>query len=85
VYSARCPRLNIEVGGYTDNVCGDEMNQTLSESRAALSERLSGVRRRSGKPRPPAAEAESGTSRVRRCHRQTVNAMTGKLHSSKGQ
>ena len=29
------PGLNIEVGGYTDNVGGDEMNQTLSEHRAA--------------------------------------------------
>jgi outer membrane protein OmpA-like peptidoglycan-associated protein len=29
------PGLNIEVGGYTDNVGGDEMNQTLSENRAA--------------------------------------------------
>jgi outer membrane protein OmpA-like peptidoglycan-associated protein len=29
------PGLNIEVGGYTDNVGGDEMNQTLSESRAS--------------------------------------------------
>jgi outer membrane protein OmpA-like peptidoglycan-associated protein len=28
------PGLNIEVGGYTDNVGGDDMNQTLSESRA---------------------------------------------------
>ena len=28
------PSLNIEVGGYTDNVGGDEMNQTLSENRA---------------------------------------------------
>jgi len=28
------PGLNIEVGGYTDNVGGDAMNQTLSESRA---------------------------------------------------
>src|SRR4029077_10572077 len=28
------PGLNIEVGGYTDNVVGDAMNQTLSESRA---------------------------------------------------
>jgi outer membrane protein OmpA-like peptidoglycan-associated protein len=28
------PTLNIEVGGYTDNVGGDEMNQTLSENRA---------------------------------------------------
>ena len=28
------PGLNIEVGGYTDNVGGDEMNQTLSEHRA---------------------------------------------------
>jgi outer membrane protein OmpA-like peptidoglycan-associated protein len=28
------PGLNIEVGGYTDNVGGDEMNQTLSENRA---------------------------------------------------
>ena len=28
------PGLNIEVGGYTDNVGGDQMNQTLSESRA---------------------------------------------------
>jgi outer membrane protein OmpA-like peptidoglycan-associated protein len=28
------PGLNIEVGGYTDNVGGDEMNQKLSESRA---------------------------------------------------
>jgi outer membrane protein OmpA-like peptidoglycan-associated protein len=29
------PGLNIEVGGYTDNVGGDQMNQTLSENRAA--------------------------------------------------
>ena len=29
------PGLNIEVGGYTDNVGGDGMNQTLSENRAA--------------------------------------------------
>ena len=29
-----CPGLNIEVGGYTDNVGGDQMNQTLSENRA---------------------------------------------------
>ncbi len=28
------PGLNIEVGGYTDNVGADEMNQTLSENRA---------------------------------------------------
>jgi outer membrane protein OmpA-like peptidoglycan-associated protein len=28
------PGLTIEVGGYTDNVGGDEMNQTLSENRA---------------------------------------------------
>ena len=28
------PSLNIEVGGYTDNVGGDAMNQTLSEHRA---------------------------------------------------
>jgi outer membrane protein OmpA-like peptidoglycan-associated protein len=28
------PSLNIEVGGYTDNVGGDDMNQTLSENRA---------------------------------------------------
>jgi outer membrane protein OmpA-like peptidoglycan-associated protein len=28
------PGLNIEVGGYTDNVGGDQMNQTLSENRA---------------------------------------------------
>ena len=28
------PGLNIEVGGYTDNVGGDAMNQTLSEHRA---------------------------------------------------
>jgi outer membrane protein OmpA-like peptidoglycan-associated protein len=28
------PTLNIAVGGYTDNVGGDEMNQTLSENRA---------------------------------------------------
>jgi len=28
------PGLNIEVGGYTDNVGGDVMNQTLSENRA---------------------------------------------------
>ena len=28
------PGLNIAVGGYTDNVGGDEMNQTLSENRA---------------------------------------------------
>ncbi len=29
------PGLNIEVGGYTDNVGTDDMNQTLSENRAA--------------------------------------------------
>jgi outer membrane protein OmpA-like peptidoglycan-associated protein len=29
------PGLNIEVGGYTDNVGGDQMNQTLSENRAS--------------------------------------------------
>ena len=29
------PGLNIEVGGYTDNVGGDQMNQKLSENRAA--------------------------------------------------
>ena len=29
------PGLNIEVGGYTDNVGGDSMNQTLSENRAS--------------------------------------------------
>ena len=29
------PGLNIEVGGYTDNVGGDQMNQRLSENRAA--------------------------------------------------
>jgi outer membrane protein OmpA-like peptidoglycan-associated protein len=29
------PGLNIEVGGYTDNVGSDAMNQTLSENRAA--------------------------------------------------
>jgi outer membrane protein OmpA-like peptidoglycan-associated protein len=29
------PSLNIEVGGYTDNVGGDAMNQTLSEHRAS--------------------------------------------------
>ena len=29
------PELNIEVGGYTDNVGGDAMNQTLSENRAS--------------------------------------------------
>jgi outer membrane protein OmpA-like peptidoglycan-associated protein len=28
------PGLNIEVGGYTDNIGGDDMNQTLSEHRA---------------------------------------------------
>jgi len=28
------PGLNIEVGGYTDNVGGDDMNQRLSENRA---------------------------------------------------
>jgi outer membrane protein OmpA-like peptidoglycan-associated protein len=28
------PTLNIEVGGYTDNVGGDDMNQRLSENRA---------------------------------------------------
>jgi outer membrane protein OmpA-like peptidoglycan-associated protein len=28
------PGLNIAVGGYTDNVGGDEMNQTLSDNRA---------------------------------------------------
>jgi outer membrane protein OmpA-like peptidoglycan-associated protein len=30
------PTLNIAVGGYTDNVGGDEMNQTLSENRAGV-------------------------------------------------
>ena len=29
------PGLNVEVGGYTDNVGGDGMNQTLSENRAS--------------------------------------------------
>ena len=29
------PGLNVEVGGYTDNVGGDVMNQTLSENRAS--------------------------------------------------
>jgi outer membrane protein OmpA-like peptidoglycan-associated protein len=29
------PGLNIAVGGYTDNVGGDQMNQTLSENRAS--------------------------------------------------
>jgi outer membrane protein OmpA-like peptidoglycan-associated protein len=29
------PTLAIEVGGYTDNVGGDEMNQKLSENRAS--------------------------------------------------
>jgi len=29
------PGLNIEVGGYTDNVGGDDMNQRLSENRAS--------------------------------------------------
>jgi outer membrane protein OmpA-like peptidoglycan-associated protein len=29
------PGLNIEVGGYTDNLGGDAMNQTLSENRAS--------------------------------------------------
>jgi len=29
------PGLNIAVGGYTDNVGGDEMNQKLSENRAS--------------------------------------------------
>lgn len=29
------PTLNIEVGGYTDNVGGDDMNQKLSENRAS--------------------------------------------------
>jgi len=29
------PTLSIQVGGYTDNVGGDEMNQKLSENRAA--------------------------------------------------
>jgi len=28
------PGLNIEIGGYTDNVGSDQMNQTLSENRA---------------------------------------------------
>lgn len=28
------PGLNVEVGGYTDNIGGDAMNQTLSENRA---------------------------------------------------
>ena len=35
------PGLNIEVGGYTDNVGGDAMNQTLSENRAGIGARLS--------------------------------------------
>jgi outer membrane protein OmpA-like peptidoglycan-associated protein len=29
------PTLSIQVGGYTDNVGGDEMNQKLSENRAS--------------------------------------------------
>ena len=42
------PGLNIAVGGYTDNVGGDEMNQKLSENRAgAVRDYL--VKRRSGK------------------------------------
>ena len=40
------PSLNIEVGGYTDNVGGDDMNQKLSENRAAASPRLPGPARR---------------------------------------
>jgi outer membrane protein OmpA-like peptidoglycan-associated protein len=28
------PGINVQVGGYTDNVGGDEMNQALSEHRA---------------------------------------------------
>ena len=81
------PGLNIEVGGYTDNVGGDAMNQTLSENRAGLRARLSGAGRRSDEfgqrqrlrqhfagslkrqLRRPAAEPESGTSRIRRRHR----------------
>ena len=35
------PGLNIAVGGYTDNVGSDEMNQTLSENRAEFRARLS--------------------------------------------
>ena len=42
------PGLNIEVGGYTDNVGGDQMNQTLSENRARLRARLPGATRRIG-------------------------------------
>ena len=40
------PGLNIEVGGYTDNVGGDAMNQTLSENRAGFGARLPGAARR---------------------------------------
>ena len=43
------PGLNIEVGGYTDNVGGDDMNQKLSENRAELGARLSRARRRDHK------------------------------------
>jgi outer membrane protein OmpA-like peptidoglycan-associated protein len=31
--SAPNPTLDIELGGYTDNVSGDKMNQKLSENR----------------------------------------------------
>ena len=43
------PGLNIAVGGYTDNVGGDEMNQKLSENRAGSVPLLPRGRGRSGK------------------------------------
>ena len=41
------PGLNIAVGGYTDNVGGDEMNQKLSENRAGSVRDYPRARRRS--------------------------------------
>ena len=82
------PGLNIEVGGYTDNVGGDAMNQTLSENRAgSVRDYLvqQGVATNSvsargfGNTLPVASNdnsagrqqnRQSGTSRVRRSHRQ---------------
>jgi outer membrane protein OmpA-like peptidoglycan-associated protein len=70
------PGLNIAVGGYTDNVGGDAMNQTLSENRAGsvrdyLVQEGVGTnsvsdQRQLGRP---ATEPESGTSRIGRRHR----------------
>ena len=91
------PGLNIEVGGYTDNVGGDQMNQTLSENRAGsvrdylvqqgvATDAVSAKRFRQHSARGferqlrrPAAEPESGTSRIRRCHRQPGQRATGSL------